>query len=105
MVEKKSVNVNWQSLFVLIPIIDLWAAYRIEKFRLYFVIFWIVSFTVQEVATYSMLGEKYWIDWGRFLSADPSVAYVELAMMIVAYGIAIYFIRLWSKEWNDKVTS
>jgi len=35
MVEKKPVSVNWQTLFILLPIIDLWAAYRVEKLGLY----------------------------------------------------------------------
>jgi len=40
MVEKKPVNVNWQMVFVLIPFLDLYASYRIQKLRLWLLIFW-----------------------------------------------------------------
>ena len=104
MVDKKLVNVNWQSLFIIIPIIDLWAAYRVEKFRIYFLIFWVGGTIVQAIVSYAMLGDKYWSDEG-FFSSDPTVATVELAMMVVAAGIAVYFIRIWSKKWNAKLST
>ena len=102
MVDKKSVNVNWQTVFALIPIIDLWAAYRIEKFRLYFFIFWVGSVIVQTFVTYAMLGKAFWSDEGEFFASDPTVASVEIAMMIVAAGLQMYFLRKWSKDWNEK---
>ena len=105
MVDKKSVNVNWQTVFALIPIIDLWAAYRIEKFRLYFFIFWVGSVIVQTFVTYAMLGKAFWNDEGWFFSSDPTVASVEIAMMIVAAGLQMYFLRKWSKDWNAKLLS
>ena len=104
MAEKKPVSVNWQSLFIIIPIIDLWAAYRVEKFRIYFLIFWVGGTIVQAIVSYAMLGDKYWSDEG-FFSSDPTVATVELAMMVVAAGIAVYFIRIWSKKWNAKLST
>ena len=69
MVEKRPVNVNWQTLFILIPIVDLWAAYRIEKFRIYFLIFWVCSVIVQTIVLYSILGDRYWSDQGWFYSS------------------------------------
>lgn len=41
MVKKEPVSVNWQTLFILIPIVDLWASYRVEKLRLYLLIFYL----------------------------------------------------------------
>jgi len=105
MADKKPVSVNWQSLFIIIPIIDLWAAYRVEKFRIYFLVFWVGSIIVQTIVDYVMLGDKLWNDEGNFFSSDPTVAIVQLAMMIVAAGIAVYFIRTWSKDWNAKLSS
>jgi len=104
MADKKPVSVNWQTLFILIPIIDLWAAYRIEKFRIYFLVFWVGGSIIQTVVLYSIAGEAYWSEEEFFLS-DPTAASVQIAMMIVHAGISIYFIRKWSKDWNTKLTT
>ncbi len=102
--DKKPVSVNWQSLFIIIPIIDLWAAYRVEKFRIYFLVFWVIITIVQSIVIYAILGERYWTDPGGFFSSDPTASNVQFAMLIVVVVIAIYFIRIWSKEWNAKLS-
>jgi len=103
MADKKPVSVNWQSLFIIIPIIDLWAAYRVEKFRIYFLVFWVGSAIIQTFVDYAMLGEAFWSDESEFFASDPVIASVQIAMMIVAAVIAVYFIRIWSKEWNSNL--
>ncbi len=54
---------------------------------------------------YSMLGDRFWSDEGWLFSSFPTVAYVQFAMLIVVVGIAVYFIRIWSREWNEKISS
>ena len=90
MVEQKPVSVNWQTLFILIPIIDLWAAYRIEKLGLYilFIIAMIViGFIVGFVEGILFFGMSDFFSWMVFLGG------------VVA---SIYLIRKWSEEWNKK---
>ena len=61
---------------------------------------------MQSLVTYAILGdEAYWNDEGWFFSSDPTAASVQIAMMIVIAGITVYFIRIWSKEWNAKLLS
>ena len=102
MADKKPVSVNWQTLFILIPIIDLWAAHRVKKFRIYFLVFWVGGSIVQTFVLYAILGDAYFSEDEFFLS-DPTAASVQLAMLIVHSGITIYFIRNWSKDWNAKI--
>ena len=90
MVEKKPVSVNWQTLFILIPIIDLWAAYRVEKLGLYvlFIIAMaVVGFIVGFVEGVLFFGMSDFFSWIVFL---------------VAMVISIILIRSWSEKWNEK---
>ena len=101
MAEKKPVSVNWQSLFIIIPIVDLWAAYRVKKFRIYFFVFWVGFGILDAVVAYAMLGDRWGSDEGWFVSSDPTLSYVQIAMWIAEVGLAVYFIRKWSKRWNE----
>ncbi len=105
MVDKKPVSVDWQSLFILIPIIDLWAEYRVEKFRIYFFVFWVGAGIVETVVLWSVMGDRFWIDEGWYFFNDPTGATVQFTMMVVHAVISVYFIRSWSKEWNAKLST
>ena len=90
MVEKKPVSVNWQTLFILIPIIDLWAAYRIEKlgrYVLFIIAMIIVGFIVGFVEGLIFLGTSDFFSW---------------IVVVVGMVISIILIRSWSEEWNRK---
>ena len=90
MVEKKPVSVNWQTLFILIPIIDLWAAYRIEKlgrYVLFIIAMIIVGFIVGFVEGILFLGMSDFFSWIVF---------------VAGLVISIILIRSWSEEWNRK---
>ena len=103
MAEKKPVTVNWQSLFIIIPIIDLWAAYRVEKFRIYFLVFWVGLTILETLVGMAMLGDRYWSDDGGFFSSDQTLASIQIVIFLVTIGVKIYFIRIWSKKWNAKI--
>ena len=90
MVEKEPVSVNWQTLFILIPIIDLWAAYRVEKLGLYILLIIaliVVGFIVGFVEGFLFFG----------LSNTGSMVVVLIGLIV-----SIYLIRKWSEEWNEK---
>jgi len=103
MVKQKPVSVNWQTLFVFIPILDLWAFYSVQKLRMALLIF-LVGFGAAAIAlNFAILGSD------AFLVEDPDVIYSNSAyigstigLSIAQYALAIYLVRKWSKEWNKK---
>jgi len=107
MVTKGPVSVNWQSVFMFIPIVDLWAAYRIQKLRMYLLIF-LVGFGVIEIS----LGISLAGSIDEFLKLDPDyvvsdsiVTDILIAITLVQFGVAVILIRIWSKQWNLKFQS
>jgi hypothetical protein len=103
MVKQKPVSVNWQTLFVFIPILDLWAFYSVQKLRMALLIF-LVGFGAAAIAlNFAILGSD------AFLVEDPDVIYSNSAyigssigLAIAQYGLAVYLVRRWSKDWNKK---
>jgi len=68
MVEKKPVSVNWQMIFVLIPFLDLYASYRIQKLRLWLLIFG-VGFSIATILlNYAMFGIDH-LGWDNEIDA------------------------------------
>ena len=91
MVEKKPVSVNWQTLFILLPIIDLWATYRVEKLGLYILLIIalaVVGFIVGFVEGFLFFGMSDFFSW---------------MVLLGGLVISIYLIRKWSEEWNEKI--
>lgn len=105
MVKKEPVSVNWQTLFAIIPIINLWACYRIEKLRLYLIVI-IAMLAVEFLITLMIFDEQ---DFDCFWSLieceqtpyDRLVMYLEI---VVSSAISIVLIRKWTKEWNSKIS-
>lgn len=106
MVKQESVSVNWQTLFILIPIVNIWAVYRIEKLRksLLTVIVFVAVVIPLDI---SLFPDDFWEDdsenilnysFGEF--DERSV--FDLGVELVALGISIVLIRKWSKKWNQK---
>ena len=82
--KKEFVNINFQTILAVIPIIDLWAAYRIEKFRFWcgiLVGFFLLGFSVDETLRYP---------------------YNVLVIVVIEMPITAYLMRRWSKEWSAK---
>ena len=100
MVEKKQVSVNWQSLFVIIPILDLWATYRIKKLRLYLLI--TIVFVVTElIIESSIFGVDSYFMEQKDLSGQSGL---QAAFILIEIGISIILVRKWSREWNEKIS-
>lgn len=98
MVEKNPVSVRWQMLFVLIPIIDLWAAYRIQKLRMYLLVFYAAAFIVHALLYVAFVPEE-------ILYSDDPFAPVEFTVgsIIAQAAASIVVIRKWSLKWNETV--
>jgi hypothetical protein len=84
--KKEPVNINIQTVLALIPIVGLWAAYKIEKFR-----FWIllnIGFFAMEFS------------FGEFVDYP----YNFVVILPLELTISAYLMRSWSREWNAKVS-
>jgi len=104
MVEKKPVNVNWQMVFVLIPFLDLYASYRIQKLRLWLLIFGVVFAIATLLLNYALFGMDHFT-WNNEIEAwDSAKLYFHITLTIVTLGSAVYVIRRWSISWNEKVS-
>ena len=84
-VKQKPVDVNLQTLFCILPYIWIYAFYRIEKLRLGIVI---------AIGAFAAT-----IAWGM---AFP-FPYGLVGNLIISIVVPIYFIRKWSREWNEKL--
>jgi len=104
MVEKKPVNVIIQMVFSVIPILDCYASYKIQKLRLWILIFWIAGTTIGIIHGYALFGEEY---SGMFTEEDyledpAHLADYVLFIIIFACTQAIVM-RKWSKQWNESL--
>ncbi len=106
MARKESVSVNWQSLLVIISFLDLFAAYRVEKLRLFLLIFYLGFGLGSVILDASLFPEDYFSD--EFLDSNDLFTegfwQIGLFIRLVAIGFAIILIRKWSREWNKKVS-
>jgi len=83
---RKPVSLKWQSIFIFIPILALYAWLRIEKF---------------------------WLGLGlHFLMYIPSIVIgivipfpwsVVVSIGVTSYA-SIYFVRKWSRQWNESIS-
>jgi len=105
MVDKIPVSVNWQTLLILFPILDLWATYRIQKLRLYLLIFYLGFGLATIVLEIALSPDEYFSGETQIdFSFDESWE-IEAAVLLVSLGLAIILIRKWSREWNEKLTN
>lgn len=77
MVSYERVSVGWQMLFSILPIVWIWAAYRIEKLRMALLLFLPSSFLIGLV--------------------------IPFPLSLVGIAIPVYFMGRWSKQWNEKM--
>jgi len=104
--KKEPVSVNWQTLFILIPLMDLFAAYRVEKLRLYLLIFYLGITLGSFILQMLLVPEAFFSD-DFFGSSDffPEGYWeIGIAVLLITYGLAVFLIRKWSREWNEKLS-
>lgn len=102
MIKKEPVNVVKQMIFAVIPILDLYASYKIQKLRWWVLIFWVGGgiigwFSTETTLSGGMLAESlnnnsdliYAIDY--FVFVIPFAIFQAIVMMI------------WSKKWNSQM--
>jgi len=104
--EKKPVNVKLQMLFSVLPLLDLYASYRIKKLRYWILIFWVAGSIVGIGFDYAMFGEEFF-DVDKEPELFPEEENVlAFILFTVLYAVAqATVMRKWSKEWNSAVKS
>lgn len=108
---KGPVSILWQIIFTFIPVLDLYAFYRIKKLRKYFLYVIIPLFVITLGITFSfVLVESQSSD---FIFEDESMTseneeFLSLIFIPVEIGfqiLTIYFVYTWSKRWNERVSN
>lgn len=106
MVKQKSVNIKNQTIFALIPSIDAWAFYRIQKLRKFILIVLSLGFAFSPIS----LAVSSTIDTNELtgpldLYSNPVFVSYIIGTIGTLHAVLVYFIRKWSKEWNEKFQS
>lgn len=103
MVKQAPVSIGWQTIFVFLPILDLWAFYRVQKLRMSLLIFLVGFGAVALALQFAVFGS------GGFSIEDPDTIYSNnayigsiIGLSIAQYSLAVYLVRRWSKKWNSK---
>jgi hypothetical protein len=84
--KSKIISVREQMVFSVIPILNLWAAYRIEKLRRFLLILlliWVINIPVS------------------FLVPFPFSIPVKLLVYAI---LVILYLKKWTVQWNNKTT-
>lgn len=105
------VSLTRQTIYVLIPVLDLIAFYKIKHLRMYLLIVYLGIAIVAGTA-YSMVVEPEYWTFDENYDADASFDFMwdaeswalQIPMMAAVYGAAIYLVRRWSGEWNKQFT-
>jgi len=106
MVKQKPVNIKNQTIFALIPSIDAWAFYRIQKLRKFILIVLSLGFAFSPIS----LAVSSSIDTSELTSpldlySNPVFLLYIIGTIGTLHAVLVYFIRKWSKEWNEKFQS
>ena len=108
MPSKGPVKIVWQIIFIFIPVVDLWAFYRIKKLRKFVLMVWIPEIVITMVIiTPIILAEVEQTLNGNPMLGDQFIM-ETIILYIVETGftiLSIYLIYKWSKEWNKQFPS
>jgi len=103
-IEKKPVNVKWQMVFSVIPFLDLYASYRIQKLRFWLLIFWVVGTIVGLGYDYAIFGEDFFdVKKNSTLFSEP-VSIAPFVLFTISFAVVqLTVMRRWSIGWNKKL--
>ncbi len=115
MVKDEPVSLMRQTIYCLIPLLDIYAAFRVKRLRRYLLIMLPIGFVLGMVDS-TLFPEYGWEDIGDATSSFLFLDYVKYAddpirlPTMIAYQVgiillAIFLVRRWSKQWNQKFES
>jgi len=107
MVKDEPVSLMRQTIYCLIPLLDIYAAYRVKRLRKYLIIMILVGIPV------SMADSAIFPDTDAtlegflqfftfYIGVDTNHFVASIIIWIGTVLLAIYLIRRWSKIWNKK---
>ena len=107
MVKDEPVSLMRQTIYAIIPILDIYASYRVKRLRKYLLIMILVSIGIgiAHYAAFPSMTVNQFSDEMQPLWFDMSFMAVWLAETISSILLAVYLIRHWSKQWNKKFES
>jgi len=107
-----------QTIYALIPILDLYSAYHIKKLRWYLLVMIATGIVMGTITSLvgpqeedydedKVMNAQGDIDWSYlFWGENPGLVIgTIIASNAVSLGISVYVIRRWSKEWNRQFES
>ena len=101
---KNPVNVKWQMLFSVIPILDLYASYRIQKLRLWLLIFWVVGSIAGIGYNYAIYGESFFDVEQTDNSFLGQMSIEQYVLFVISFAvIQLIVMRKLSVNWNDSL--
>ena len=101
------VSLTWQTIFVLIPVLDIIAFYRIKHLRKYLLIVYLLVVGVAGTIYSMLVTPEAWTFNDNFdpnFMTDPVGWLLQIPIMSVTYAISIFLVRKWSKQWNEQFT-
>ena len=101
MVAKKPVSINWQMIFVLIPLLDLYASYRIQKLRFWLLIFLVGNGIIGTLMHYALFGPDF-TALTNPENMDTGMFFIPILYVLLTLCLAVFIIRKWSISWNKK---
>ncbi len=108
MVKDEPVSLTRQTIYCLIPILDIYAAYRVKRLRKYLVIMILVGIPVS-IADSAMVPSDKVVSFETFFQfltfyfgVNTNHFVFSFAVWIGTVLLAIYLVRRWSKIWNKK---
>ncbi len=107
MVKDEPVSLMRQTIYCFIPILDIYAAYRVKVLRKYMIIMILVGIPVSIADSVifpdtdkTFEGFLHFLTFYYGIDTNHFVASIIIWMGTVV--LAIYLVRRWSKQWNAK---
>ena len=106
---KGKVSLTIQTIFCMIPYLDIYAAYRVKRLRKYLLIMILlviipvtildkVLFPMDRIASF----EKFLEFLTFYYGVDENHFVFSIATWAGTVLVAIYLVRRWSKQWNKQ---
>ena len=109
------VSLTRQTIYAIIPFLDLYAAYHIKKLRWYLLVMIATSIVISTITSLvgpqaedydqdKIINARGDLDWNYlFWGENPGVVFgTMIASNAVSLAVSVYVIRRWSREWNQK---
>jgi len=107
MVKDEPVSLTRQTIYCIIPILDIYAAYRVKVLRKYMIIIILVAIPVSIADSVIFPDtDKTFDGFLQFLTFYYGIDTNHFVASIINWMgtvlLAIYLVRRWSKQWNAK---